>query len=57
MICPDCEVAGYIGDELRFFSKEDPRYPAFVARAEFWHSKCLNWRGKNRKGCTCQHVV
>lgn len=56
-VCPDCELAGYIAEELRLFSEEDPVYPAFVAKVRYWHRKCLNWRGRNRKGCECPHVV
>jgi hypothetical protein len=55
--CEDCRVAVFIAYELRFFGDGDPAVPAIAAKARKWHRKCLNWRGKNRRGCTCTHAV
>ncbi len=54
--CDVCQVADFIDFEARFFS--DPgTVEKILSMARRWHRKCLNWRGRNTKGCDCDHVV
>jgi hypothetical protein len=53
VICPNCEVAGYVNEEAneRMWDKGTAAVGPLREMARKWHRKCKD------KGCACQHIV